>query len=149
MLDWIGSIDEKRTQDAMERLVELCDHTKGRRLTYLAVKNKLIEEFGEDVYTSVKDTLLVELAMRDLEYKEMPAAAVTHHVSAAPSTPFFPEASRLYAPQVSTEEDDEEGYNLPPARPKVDIANLYRCVCMGAMEGGGGGVRSDTVCVRA
>ena len=42
MLDWIGSIDEKRTQEAMERLVELCDHTKGRRLTYLAVKNKCV-----------------------------------------------------------------------------------------------------------
>lgn len=42
MMDWIGSIDEKRTQEAMERLVELCDHTKGRRLTYLAVKNKCV-----------------------------------------------------------------------------------------------------------
>lgn len=63
--------------------------------------------------------------MRDLEFKE-PAASAAGSIAKAPSRPFFPEASRLFTPQVSTEEDDEEGYNTPPARPKVDVANLYR-----------------------
>lgn len=42
MMDWLGAVNEKRTEEALERLVQLCDQTTGKRQTYLAIKNRSV-----------------------------------------------------------------------------------------------------------
>lgn len=74
----------------------------------------------------------MELAMRDLEgVKPDEIATAPERHTAAPHQ-FFPETTRLIAPHISTQEDDEDGGlgNDTPyiPRPKVDVATLYRWV---------------------
>lgn len=42
VMDWLGGVNEKRTEEALDRLVQLCEMTNGQRLTYLAIKNRCV-----------------------------------------------------------------------------------------------------------
>lgn len=65
IVDWLGILKGKRMQHALRRLSEMCECSEDTRITYLVVKNRLIAEFGEELFESMKEQVSVELAMRD------------------------------------------------------------------------------------
>lgn len=104
---WIGVLTSKKKTELLTRLNELCDDGDNERLTYIAIKHRLIEEFGEELFEGMKEQVSVDMALREFE--------LTGQQN------YFPEmragASKMRRPVVVSGEDAEDDFD--PGNPGV------------------------------
>eukprot|EP00039_Didymoeca_costata_P015152 m.253687 g.253687 ORF g.253687 m.253687 type:complete len:935 (+) comp16162_c0_seq7:125-2929(+) len=128
VVNWLGIFKAQQGQELVMRLDELCREVGLERVTYIAVKNALIDEFGEDLFEHMKEQVSVELAMREFEFTkgepQFKAQQALEHSDFKPSTVFFPEvkASPVSArKQYSQETFDSDMEPGSPQRPRHDL----------------------------
>lgn len=119
VIHWLGIFKARQTQDLVARLDEMCRQIGVERITYLAVKQTLVEEFGEEIFERMKEQVSVELAMREFELTN--GGSTTGDDKrlenlASPSKSYFPETKQApssASPKAYVEngaaDDDEEG----------------------------------------
>jgi WD40 repeat protein len=103
VLGWLGIFRARQGQQVVARLDELCHEIGMERITYLAVKSTLVEEFGEDIFEKMKEQVSVELAMREIELKGSGARRrrgvrktdADPTVAPSPSRSYFPETKAM------------------------------------------------------
>eukprot|EP00041_Stephanoeca_diplocostata_P034278 m.1156268 g.1156268 ORF g.1156268 m.1156268 type:complete len:1107 (-) comp24493_c0_seq4:257-3577(-) len=106
IVDWLGILKGKRMQHALRRLSELCECSEDTRITYLVVKNRLIAEFGEELFESMKEQVSVELAMRDFVLAN--GGALSEKSPVKGKAKFFPGASPHQKTHIIVGEENEE-----------------------------------------
>ena len=136
MVDWFGIDRGKRIRKALVRLSELCDSKDKKRVTYHRVKESLIEEFGEDLFTQMKEQVTMELAMRDFmlaggrgvgDDGETPE---TSPIKGAKRTPkFFPEtgtpAHSGNIERGAVDYEDDEDDTIYVTAPNTNLAEIF------------------------
>eukprot|EP00040_Diaphanoeca_grandis_P022884 m.123700 g.123700 ORF g.123700 m.123700 type:complete len:892 (+) comp29007_c0_seq1:457-3132(+) len=121
MVDWLGILKGKRIRQALLRLSSLCDEAGQKRVTYLKVKEKLIEEFGEDLFVAMKEQVTMELAMRDFMLAGGGAAGASpKHAPQKNKGRFFPETFSPVKPDHNVVEGIEPDDDYEDLQISVD-----------------------------